>query len=260
MEYVILKMKPRTHKPQIALLLAIHKLKVSEEQRKASIDTHEPLLAFALSCGMYSSPAVRIYTAKGVKEELLDASNIRTQDSVICRFIPAGLANHYRPSLLAGSIAKVDRFEDSPNHRIGQVDEFKKMLKHAKEANDMHAGEVYGDKSILATEAKELENRLLNLSEERNKSLHVLDEMHETLEIRLEASLEMKKATEQENKAKSKNQSFFSKKQSKTPSFESFLWIMVRGEIYVTCQDVKLLKENLTRCQKKNQPPHAEHL
>ncbi|KAF3537107.1 hypothetical protein F2Q69_00021177 [Brassica cretica] len=72
------------------------------------------------------------------------------------------------------------------------------MLKHAKEANDMHAGEVYGDKSILATEAKELENRLLNLSEERNKSLH----MHETLEIRLEASLEMKKATEQENKAK----------------------------------------------------------
>ncbi|CAF1915176.1 unnamed protein product [Brassica napus] len=56
------------------------------------------------------------------------------------------------------------------------VDEFKKMLKHAKEANDMHAGEVYGDKSILATEAKELENRLLNLSEEQNKSLHVLDE------------------------------------------------------------------------------------
>ncbi|KAG2287027.1 hypothetical protein Bca4012_031789 [Brassica carinata] len=68
----------------IALLLAIHKLKVSEEQRKASIDTHEPLLAFALSCGMYSSPAVRIYTAKGVKEELLDASNIRTQKCIIC--------------------------------------------------------------------------------------------------------------------------------------------------------------------------------
>lgn len=41
-----------------ALLLAIHKMKVSEEQRKASIDTHEPLLGFALSCGMYSSPAV----------------------------------------------------------------------------------------------------------------------------------------------------------------------------------------------------------
>ncbi|CAF2127382.1 hypothetical protein BRARA_C03445 [Brassica rapa] len=82
MEYAILKMKPPTHRPQIALLLAIHKLKVSEEQRKASIDTHEPLLAFALSCGMYSSPAVRIYTAKGVKEELLEAQRDFIQASV----------------------------------------------------------------------------------------------------------------------------------------------------------------------------------
>ncbi|KAF8046743.1 hypothetical protein N665_3464s0002 [Sinapis alba] len=82
MEYVILKMKPPVHRPQIALLLAINKLKVSEEQRKASIDTHEPLLSFALSCGMYSSPAVRIYTAKGVKEELLEAQREFIQASV----------------------------------------------------------------------------------------------------------------------------------------------------------------------------------
>ncbi|KAL0900259.1 hypothetical protein Bca101_084220 [Brassica carinata] len=82
MEYVILKMKPPTHRPQIALLLAINKLKVSEEQRKSSIDTHEPLLSFALSCGMYSSPAVRIYTAKGVKEELLEAQREYIQASV----------------------------------------------------------------------------------------------------------------------------------------------------------------------------------
>ncbi|KAK9281955.1 hypothetical protein L1049_004864 [Liquidambar formosana] len=72
-EYVILKMKPPVHRPQIALLLALHKLKVSEEQHKFSIDTFEPLVAFALSCGMYSSPAVRIYTAKNVKEELQEA-------------------------------------------------------------------------------------------------------------------------------------------------------------------------------------------
>ncbi|XP_006300100.2 uncharacterized protein LOC17890863 [Capsella rubella] len=82
MEYVILKMKPPMHRPQIALLLAIHKMKVSEEQRKASIDTHEPLLGFALSCGMYSSPAVRIYTANGVKEELLEAQRDFIQASV----------------------------------------------------------------------------------------------------------------------------------------------------------------------------------
>ncbi|KAJ4844497.1 hypothetical protein Tsubulata_006338 [Turnera subulata] len=72
-EYVMLKMKPPIHRPQIALLLALHKLKVSEEQRKSAIDSHEPLVAFALSCGMYSSPAVRVYTAKNVREELQEA-------------------------------------------------------------------------------------------------------------------------------------------------------------------------------------------
>ncbi|KAG8638165.1 uncharacterized protein LOC110631126 isoform X1 [Manihot esculenta] len=74
-EYVILKMKPPLHRPQIALLLALHKLKISEEQRKSAIDAHEPLVAFALSCGMYSSPAVRVYTAKNVREELQEAQH-----------------------------------------------------------------------------------------------------------------------------------------------------------------------------------------
>lgn len=72
-EYVILKMKPPLHRPQIALLLALHKLKVSDEQRKSAIDTYEPLVSFALSCGMYSSPAVRIYSAMNVREELEEA-------------------------------------------------------------------------------------------------------------------------------------------------------------------------------------------
>ncbi|XP_039017816.1 uncharacterized protein LOC120148927 isoform X2 [Hibiscus syriacus] len=72
-EYTILKMKPPLHRPQIALLLALHKLKVSDEQRKSAIDAYEPLVTFALSSGMYSSPAVRIYTANNVREELEEA-------------------------------------------------------------------------------------------------------------------------------------------------------------------------------------------
>uniref|UniRef100_A0A803PCN3 Uncharacterized protein n=1 Tax=Cannabis sativa TaxID=3483 RepID=A0A803PCN3_CANSA len=72
-EYVILKMKPPLHRPQIALLLALHKVKVSEEQKKSAMSSHEPLVSFALSCGMYSSPAVRIYTARNVREELEEA-------------------------------------------------------------------------------------------------------------------------------------------------------------------------------------------
>ncbi|KAF5182621.1 ubiquinone biosynthesis protein (Protein of unknown function, DUF547) [Thalictrum thalictroides] len=72
-EYGILKMKPPVYKPQTALLLALHKLKVPEEQHKYSIDAAEPLVLFALSCGMVLYTQVRVYTAKNVKEELQDA-------------------------------------------------------------------------------------------------------------------------------------------------------------------------------------------
>ncbi|CAN8293032.1 unnamed protein product [Cochlearia groenlandica] len=81
-EYMTLKMKPPLHRPQIALLLSILKLKVSEEQRQAGISTHEPLLSFALSCGMHSSPAVRIYSAENVGEELEEAQKDYIQASV----------------------------------------------------------------------------------------------------------------------------------------------------------------------------------
>ncbi|ESQ36601.1 hypothetical protein EUTSA_v10007330mg [Eutrema salsugineum] len=150
---------------------------------------------------------------------------------------------------------------------LEKAEELKKMLEHAKEANDMHAGEVYGEKSILATEAKELENRLVNLSEERHKSLAVLDEMRETLEIRLAAALEMKKAAEQEKKEKEDSalkalaeqeaimekvvqESMVLQKQAEENSkLREFLMDRgqvvdsLQGEISVICQDVKLLKE-----------------
>ncbi|KAE8656913.1 hypothetical protein F3Y22_tig00116997pilonHSYRG00590 [Hibiscus syriacus] len=90
-EYVILKMKPPLHRPQIALLLALHKFKVSDEQRKFAIDAYEPLVTFALSSGMYSSPAVRIYTANNVREELEEAQ---------CDFIRASVGVSSKGKLL----------------------------------------------------------------------------------------------------------------------------------------------------------------
>ncbi|KAM0979976.1 hypothetical protein ACFX2C_015744 [Malus domestica] len=62
-----------------------------------------------------------------------------------------------------------------------KVDDLKRMLAHAKDANDMvHAGEVFGEKAILATEARELQSRLLNLSDERDKSLAILNKVDST--------------------------------------------------------------------------------
>lgn len=40
-----------------------------------------------------------------------------------------------------------------------------------------HAGEVYGEKAILATELRELQSRVISLSDERDKSLAILDEV-----------------------------------------------------------------------------------
>ncbi|XP_010457336.1 PREDICTED: uncharacterized protein LOC104738824 [Camelina sativa] len=150
---------------------------------------------------------------------------------------------------------------------LQKVEELKKMLDHAKEANGMHAGEVYGEKSILVTEVKELENRLLNLSEERNKSLAVLDEMRGSLEIRLAAALEMKKTAEQEKKERDdsalkllaeqeanmekvvQESKLLQQEAEENSKLREFLMDRgqivdsLQGEIYVICQDVKLLKE-----------------
>jgi hypothetical protein len=44
-----------------------------------------------------------------------------------------------------------------------------------------HAGEIYGEKAILATELKELQSRLSSLSDERDNSLAILDEVRNLL-------------------------------------------------------------------------------
>ncbi|CAN8295802.1 unnamed protein product [Cochlearia groenlandica] len=160
---------------------------------------------------------------------------------------------------------------------LEKVQELKKMLEHAKEGNNMHAGEVFGEKSILAAEAKELENRLLNLTEERNKSLSALDEMRETLEIRLAAALEMKWAADKEKKEKEddalkalaeqeaimekvvQESKLLQQEADENSKLREFLMDRgqivdsLQGEISVIYQDVKLLKVKLTKSVSSSQ-------
>ncbi|XP_059660521.1 uncharacterized protein LOC132306928 [Cornus florida] len=150
---------------------------------------------------------------------------------------------------------------------LTKVEDLKKMLHNAKEANDMHAGEVYGEKAILATEVKELQSRLLSLSDERDKSLAILDEMRQTLELRLAAAEKVREAAEQERLEKVKSaqnalaeqelvmekvveESKILKQEAEENSkLQEFLVDrgrvvdMLQGEISVICQDVLLLKE-----------------
>lgn len=151
---------------------------------------------------------------------------------------------------------------------LEKVEELKKMLKHAKEANDMHAGEVYGEKSILATEVKELQTRLLGLSDEKDRSLSILDEMRTTLEARLAVAEEERRKAEQEIFEKEETargalaeqevimdkvvqeSKLLQQEAEENAKLRDFLMEkgrvvdILQGEISVIIQDVKSLKEN----------------
>ncbi|OEL33565.1 hypothetical protein BAE44_0005418 [Dichanthelium oligosanthes] len=96
--------------------------------------------------------------------------------------------------------AKVAKHESSVagTDILTKVEELKVMLTHAKEANDMHAGEVCGEKAILTTEARELQSRLQRLSDERNKYLVIIEEIRQTLDERLVAAQQEIAAAEKE--------------------------------------------------------------
>ncbi|KAI3668206.1 hypothetical protein L6452_43283 [Arctium lappa] len=154
---------------------------------------------------------------------------------------------------------------------LAKVDELKQALRRAKEANDMHAGEVYAEKAILATELKELQLRLFNLSDERNRSLEILEEMRVALEVRLATALKEIEAAEEEKLEKersakealayqesqmemvveeSKKLKLEAEENSKLQDFlmdRGRAIDILQGEIYVKCQDVKLLKEKFDK-------------
>ncbi|XP_057535982.1 uncharacterized protein LOC130814026 isoform X2 [Amaranthus tricolor] len=215
-------------------------------------------------------------------------STIVTQSGLICRISLVEEiiedAKTYKDTLLTETESVLRLIEDVEDREkeaeqaraaaarggfdiLEKVEEMKKMLEHAKEANEMHAGEVYGEKSILATEVRELQTRLLGLADEKDKSLSTLEEMRKTLEERLAASEEEKKAAEKELLMKEEiargalvEQELIMEKvvhQSKMLQQEAEenaklrdflvekgrLVDELQGEIGVICQDVKSLKE-----------------
>ncbi|KAI4295216.1 hypothetical protein MLD38_040534 [Melastoma candidum] len=150
---------------------------------------------------------------------------------------------------------------------LTKVMELKQMLVHAKYANNMHAGEVYGEKAVLATEFRELQSRLRCLSDERDKALSILDETSKIMESRILEADEARLAAEKEKLKKeesaraalAKQEAIMDKvvQESKllqeaakeNSRLRDFLMDrgnvvdILQGEISVICQDVRLLKE-----------------
>lgn len=79
-----------------------------------------------------------------------------------------------------------------------KVDEMRKMLSRAREANAVHAGEVFGEKAVLATEARELQFRLAQVNREKAKAVAALNEIKTSLQARIENAVREKEAAEHE--------------------------------------------------------------
>ncbi|GFP82010.1 hypothetical protein PHJA_000344300 [Phtheirospermum japonicum] len=151
---------------------------------------------------------------------------------------------------------------------LAELKTLKQSLQQAEESNSRHAGDVYGEKAILATELRELQSRVLSLSDERDKSLTVLDEMRQTLEVRLAAAENEIKSAEQEKLEKEKaamkaladhelimeevvqDSKLLKQQAEENAKLQEFLTDrgrvvdMLQGEIAVICKDVRLLKES----------------
>uniref|UniRef100_A0A8R7K0T6 CUE domain-containing protein n=2 Tax=Triticum urartu TaxID=4572 RepID=A0A8R7K0T6_TRIUA len=151
--------------------------------------------------------------------------------------------------------AKVAKRESSISGTsiLTKVEELKEMLNHAKEANDMHAGEVFGERSILTTEARELQSRLQRLSDERNSYLVVIEEEYEAAvkeKDEKEASAQAL-LSEQEKEMNSivEESRKLQKEAEENLKLKEFLVERGRivdtlqGEMAVICEDVSQLKQ-----------------
>lgn len=152
---------------------------------------------------------------------------------------------------------------------LSKVEELRKMLSRAKETNDMHAGEVYGERAILATEARELRSRLAQLSTDKDKAFCMIGEMQEKLQARINAARKEREAAEEEKMRKEENarkvlsmeealmarvardsRELELEAETNTKLRESLIDCghmvdALQGEVSVLSEDVRLLKEQM---------------
>ncbi|CAI8602974.1 unnamed protein product [Vicia faba] len=266
---------------------ALNELEGSEVQTVSQLQEHTPVGEDYLQMVINSNPSVIVGETSHVEDEI-DVNKTLSQSSRSCSIdtleetIDEAKTNKKMlfssMESLINLMKEVELLEKAAEQanmlaaRGGsdiqdRVEEYQALLVHAKEANDMHAGEIYGEKAILATELKELQSRLSSLSGERDMSLAILDEMRQILESRLAAAEMLKKAAELEKEEKegsarmalleqeammdkvvqeSRRLQLEAEENSKLREFlmdRGQIVDTLQGEISVICQDIRLLKE-----------------
>lgn len=159
-----------------------------------------------------------------------------------------------------------------------EVEDLRQKINHAKVTNEKKAEEIYSEKSTMAPEAMELQSRLINISDERQKSLSILEEICQTLGARLAHAKEEQAAAEQEKlKREDLAHKFFREQEDIMNSIlqEAYClqneaeentklreFLMDRGrmldilqeEIAVACESALSLKNRVYGCMPDNRP------
>ncbi|KAG6553676.1 hypothetical protein Mapa_004591 [Marchantia paleacea] len=154
---------------------------------------------------------------------------------------------------------------------MSRVDKMRQMLSQAREANEVHAAEVHGEKAVLATEARELRSRVVQLKREKEKALAVLNEIKASLQARINKAYQESEAAVAEKVLKedlareclNKEEELMAQvaQESRELHAETETCIKLRevliesgnivdalqGEVAVLCEDAEELKEEIER-------------
>ncbi|KAL3699821.1 hypothetical protein R1sor_017843 [Riccia sorocarpa] len=154
---------------------------------------------------------------------------------------------------------------------MAQVAEMRQMLSRAREANEVHAAEVHGEKAVLATEARELQSRLVQLKGDKERALYVLNEIKASLQARIDKACQERELAVAEKAAKEaiareclmKEEAAMAQvaQESRELQAETETCKLLRdfliergnivdalqGEVAVLCEDAEELKEEIER-------------
>lgn len=86
-----------------------------------------------------------------------------------------------------------------------KAEEMRKKIAQMGEDNLVRAGEIYGEKAVLGTEARELRSRLDQVKCQKNKAVARLHEIQAALQARLDVAVKERERAEEEKRRKEEN-------------------------------------------------------
>lgn len=152
---------------------------------------------------------------------------------------------------------------------LAQVDEMQQMLVRARQANEMHAGDVYGEKAVLGTESLELQRRLAHLKAEMKQAFAAVEEIRSLLQGRIDRANAEREAADTEKRVKEESaRSLLAREEEEMAkgaqesrdldaeeeacaTLRNFLIDrgyfvdLLQGEVAIICEDVEFVKKQL---------------